>query len=206
MSHTSNTPPATSVPSNRSRRIGQPLGTTLLVLATASLGLGCAHAQQETARVISSTPVMQQVAVPRQVCQEEVVTTPGQKSGAGALMGGIAGGAMGNAVGGGSGRAAATVLGLFGGAILGDKIEGSPAPESKLVQHCGTQTFYETRTVGYHVVYEYAGKQYSVQMPHDPGQFIQLQITPVAGPTTPSNKGFYNSPPAPRYQPESNWR
>ena len=146
-----------------------------------------------TARVVSSTPVMQQVAVPRQVCQEEIVTTPGQKSGAGALMGGIAGGAVGNAIGGGNGRAAATVLGLFGGAILGDKIEGSPAPESKLVQHCGTQTFYETRTVGYHVVYEYAGKQYSVQMPHDPGQFIQLQITPLTSGAAPAS-GSYTTP------------
>ena len=204
MSHTSNTPPATPVSSAHSRRIGQPLGITLLVLITTSLGLGCAHAQQETARVVSSTPVMQQVAVPRQVCQEEIVTTPGQKSGAGALMGGIAGGAMGNAIGGGNGRAAATVLGLFGGAILGDKIEGSPAPESKLVQHCGTQTFYETRTVGYHVVYEYAGKQYSVQMPHDPGQFIQLQITPLTSGAAPTS-GSYTTP-APRYQPESRWR
>lgn len=200
----SHKPPATLASLSPFRRTGQPLGTTLLVLVTASLGLGCAHAQQETARVVSSTPVMQQIAVPRQVCQEEVVTTPGQKSGAGALMGGIAGGAMGNAIGGGNGRAAATVLGLFGGAILGDKIEGSPPPESRLVQHCGTQTFYETRTVGYHVVYEYAGKQYSVQMPYDPGNAIQLQITPVtSGPITGNN---YNSTPPARYQPEPHWR
>jgi hypothetical protein len=31
----------------------------------------------------------------------------------------------------------------------------------------------------YNVVYEYAGKQYSVQMPRDPGSFMQLQVTPV---------------------------
>lgn len=196
MSHTLNTRPAAP------GHLRHPLGTTLLALAAAWAGLGSAHAQQEMARVISSTPVMQQVAVPRQVCQEEVVTTPGQKSGAGALMGGIAGGAMGNAIGGGNGRAAATVLGLFGGAILGDKIEGNPAPESRLVQRCGTQTFYETRTVGYHVLYEYAGKQYSVQMPYDPGSSIQLQITPVtSGPASGGHNG-----PAPRYQPEPYWR
>ena len=94
-------------------------------------------------------------------------------------MGAIAGGAMGNAVGGGNGKTAATVLGLFGGAILGDKIEGAPLAQTQDVQRCTTQNFYENRTVGYNVVYEFAGKQYSVQLPSDPGPTIALQITPV---------------------------
>lgn len=33
--------------------------------------------------------------------------------------------------------------------------------------------------MGYIVVYEYAGKQYTVQMPNDPGPTIRLQLTPV---------------------------
>ena len=32
----------------------------------------------------------------------------------------------------------------------------------------------------YNVVYEYAGQQYSVQFPYDPGAFVTLQIAPVA--------------------------
>lgn len=32
----------------------------------------------------------------------------------------------------------------------------------------------------YNVVYEYAGQQYSVQFPYDPGAFVSLQITPMA--------------------------
>ncbi len=148
-------------------------------------GLGLASWQasaQETGRVISSTPVIQQVAVPRQVCTNTQVATQGQKSGAGALMGAIAGGTVGNNVGGGSGRTAATMLGVLGGAILGDKVEGAPAPEVRTVQNCTNQVFYENRTTGYHVVYEFAGKQYSVQMPTDPGPTVRLQITPVAAP------------------------
>lgn len=43
----------------------------------------------------------------------------------------------------------------------------------------GAIHFYENRTVAYNVVYEYAGKQYAVQMPNDPGPSIQLQLTPV---------------------------
>jgi hypothetical protein len=36
-----------------------------------------------------------------------------------------------------------------------------------------------SQPTAYNVIYEYAGKQYSVQMPRDPGSFVQLQVTPV---------------------------
>lgn len=150
----------------------------LLLLSTAVVFSGLSLAQEQ-AQVVSSTPVIQQVSVPRQVCSNEQVTVQQPKSGAGAIMGAIAGGAMGNAVGGGSGKAAATVLGLIGGAMVGDNIEGPAQTQVQNVQHCRMQTFYENRTVAYNVTYEYAGKQYSVQMPYDPGSTIQLQITPV---------------------------
>lgn len=134
---------------------------------------------QDTARVISSVQVIQQVAVPRQVCSQENVAVQGNKSGAGAVMGAIAGGAVGNQIGGGSGRAAATALGIFGGAILGDRIEGAPQPQVQTVQNCRTETTYENRVVGYNVTYEFGGKQYMVQMPRDPGSTLQVNVTPV---------------------------
>ena len=80
---------------------------------------------EEVGRVISSTPVIQQVAVPRQVCNNQPVAVQQPNSGAGAVMGAIAGGALGNAIGHGGGRAAATVIGLVGGAGVGNSIEGS---------------------------------------------------------------------------------
>jgi uncharacterized protein YcfJ len=168
-----------------------------LIVTLTSLSLPV-HAQ-EVGRVISSTPIIQQVAVPRQVCNNEQVVSGGQKSGAGAAMGAIAGGAIGNSMGQGSGRAAATMLGLFGGAILGDKVEGPGTPEVRNVQNCSQQMFYENRTMAYNVVYEFAGKQYTVQMPQDPGPTVRLQITPMAPAT---NTSYGNVPPlgsAPRY-------
>ncbi len=162
--------------------------------------LTCVSVQaQEVGRVISSTPIIQQVAVPRQVCNNQQVVTEGQKSGAGAAMGAIAGGALGNQIGNGSGRALATMAGIFGGAIMGDKIEGGGAPEVRNVQNCSQQMFYENRTMAYNVVYEFAGKQYTVQMPQDPGPTVRLQITPMA---PAANSGYGNVPPtgsAPRY-------
>jgi uncharacterized protein YcfJ len=148
--------------------------------AVSTLGLA-----QESGRVISSTPVIQQVAVPRQVCSNEQVIGQAPTSGAGAVVGAIAGGAMGNAVGNGSGRAVATLIGLVGGAMVGNSIEGGGQRQVQNVQQCNTQTFYENRAVAYNVVYEFAGKQYSVQMPNDPGPYVRLQITPVGGSVQP---------------------
>ena len=90
----------------------------LLLLSAGLLASGVCLAQ-ETGRVMSSSPIVEQVAVPRQVCNNE--------------------------------------------------------------QGCTTQTFYENRSVAYTVVYEFGGKQYTVQMPSDPGPTVQLQLTPATG-------------------------
>lgn len=174
-----------------------PVMTGLLAMA----GAGIAQAQDEQGRVISSIPVVQQVAVPRQVCVDQTVTVPGQKSGAGALIGGIAGGAMGNAIGNGSGRALATVIGLMGGAIVGDRIEGGGQAQTRTVQQCGTQTVYENQTVAYDVTYEYAGRQYRTQMPQDPGRFVRLSVTPVDSAPPPPPVQYVPAQPRVEYVP-----
>lgn len=150
----------------------------LLLLSAAMVSSGLCLAQ-EVGRVISSTPIIQQVGVPRQVCTTEQVAVLQPKSGAGAAIGAIAGGAMGNAIGHGAGQAAATMIGIIGGAVVGDRVEGAPTAQVQSVQQCGVQTFYENRPVAYNVVYEFGGKQYAVQMPNDPGPTLQLQVSPV---------------------------
>ena len=149
------------------------------VTALALLSIGTLASAQEVGRVISSMQVIQQVSVPRQVCTQEQVAVQQNKSGAGAAMGAIAGGVIGNQIGGGSGKAAATALGIFGGAILGNNIEGAPAPQTQTVQNCTTQNVFENRVTGYNVTYEFNGKQYTVQLPRDPGPTIKLNVTPA---------------------------
>jgi uncharacterized protein YcfJ len=154
-------------------------------VATAALMAALpASAMDIMARVISSTPVVQQVAVPRQVCNNQQYITEAPRSGGGALLGALVGGVAGNAIGSGGGRAAATALGVFGGAIAGDRIEGGGAQQVQNVQQCGTQTSYENRTTGYNVVYEYQGQQYNAQMANDPGLYVRLQVSPVGGVNT----------------------
>lgn len=134
---------------------------------------------QEQGRVISSTPVVQQVAVQRQVCSQQAVPVERQTSGMGGLFGSIAGAAIGSQIGSGDGRIAATLIGAVGGALLGNHAEGGGSYAAQPSQVCAPQTSYENRTVGYNVTYEYNGRQHTVQMPHDPGTTVQLQVAPV---------------------------
>jgi len=130
----------------------------LVVLASAVTATTTGLAQ-EVGQVLSSQPVIQQVAVPRQVCSTQSVAVQQPNSGAGAVM--------------------------------GDRIEGAGNTQVQNVQNCVTQNFMENRTVGYNVTYQYGGRQYTVQMPQDPGPSIALQVTPVASTTAT----------APAYQP-----
>jgi uncharacterized protein YcfJ len=150
------------------------------VLALLALGAAGAALAQEQGRVLSSTPIIQQVPLTRQICNAETVYSGSSNSGAGAILGAIAGGAIGNSIGGGSGRAAATALGIVGGALVGNQVEGAGQPRYENVQRCHNETYYESRTVGYNVVYEFAGRQYSTQTSHDPGRWIAVNVQPAS--------------------------
>ena len=152
--------------------------STLIAAATLA-GVATGANAQEQGRVLSATPLVQQVGIPQQVCGNETVYGGNRTSGAGSVIGAIAGGAAGNAVGKGGGRAAATMIGVLGGAILGNQIEGNGQPQYQNVQRCSTETYYENRTMGYDVVYEYAGRQYTTRTTNDPGQFIALTVQPA---------------------------
>lgn len=139
------------------------------------------------ARVVSSTPVVAQVAVPRQVCYDEMRQEPARSSGAGAIMGAIAGGAMGNAIGKGTGRAVTTGLGVVLGAAMGDQIENNGRPGvNRVVQRCEQQSTYQNQVVAYNVVYEYGGQRYSTQMQREPGATIPINVT-----VNPDDRGSY---------------
>jgi uncharacterized protein YcfJ len=126
------------------------------VLAPGFLFLALNLMAQEQAKVISATPVYQMVNMTQQVCTNTPIAVNQPKSGAGALMGAIAGGAIGNSMGHGSGNAAATAIGVMGGPI----------------------TSQQNKLAYYDIKYEFGGKQYSVQMPNDPGPFINVSIKP----------------------------
>jgi hypothetical protein len=69
--------------------------------------------------------------------------------------------------------------------MVGDNIEKQGPAQTVNQTSCTLQSAYENRLIGYQVVYEYAGKQYTVQLPQDPGPTIALQITPAGLPAAP---------------------
>ena len=149
--------------------------TTLLSCSLMAL---CGLAQaQEIGQVLSRTAVYQQVAMPRQSCAQSV-TPNAPTSGAGAMTGAVTGAVLGSII--GDGRGAGALIGAVGGAIMGDRDESNA--NNQTVTTCTTQTVLENRLVGYTVVYEYAGKTYTVQLPQDPGPTIALQVTPAGMP------------------------
>ena len=148
------------------------------LIGLSASGLAHANHPHDRARVIRSTPIVEQVPVQREVCHDQAVRRPGGRTGTGAILGGIAGGAVGHAIGRGHDRALATVIGVVGGAVVGNHIESQRPARTEVVRHCSTETRYENRTVGYDVVYRYEGVKYRAQMPHDPGRFVRVDTTP----------------------------
>ncbi|WPB55984.1 hypothetical protein [Xylophilus sp. GOD-11R] len=154
-----------------------------------------AHDSREMGRVLSTVPVVQQVPVTQQVCGSQQVVSQAPSSGVGTVLGGLAGGVVGNAIGHGGGRAAATALGIVGGAMLGNSAEGPGRTYVQDVPTCSTQTTYENRTVGYDVTYEYAGRRYTTRMASDPGEYIPVQVG-AAGNTAPQQVYSASTAPA----------
>jgi uncharacterized protein YcfJ len=97
--------------------------TAIAVLAAALP----AHASDytDTAQVVSSTPIVEQVREPRQECTNDPLpqrTPQGERSVIAPIVGGVAGALLGSTVGRGSGRDAATAAGAIAGAIVGDRV------------------------------------------------------------------------------------
>lgn len=106
---------------------------TAVVAVAAALALSaCAVPVTRSTRVIDGPGYGRPVASATYVQYgtvdriEEIDTRVGD-SGGGAVLGALIGGVVGNTIGHGGGRAVATGLGIFGGAVAGDNIERNNA-------------------------------------------------------------------------------
>ena len=179
------------------------------IAAAALAGFAMTSARAaEMATVVSATPVTASVPVPRQVCSDGQQLVQQRPSGAGAVIGAIAGGVLGHSIGGGFGRAAATGVGAVAGAVIGDQVEANTAPVTEVpVRRCQTVSAYENRTVGYDVMYDYAGQRYSTRMARDPGRQFAVSVQPAEGavpaPAYVDPAPVYAPEPAMVYEPRS---
>lgn len=173
-----------------------PFTPSATALIAALVGPLAAHAA-EFATVVSSTPVTASVPVARQLCSDSQQLVQQRPSGAGAVIGAIAGGVIGHNLGNGFGRAAATGLGVVAGSVVGDQVEAANTPLAEVpVRRCQTVSSYETRVVGYDVMYEYAGQRYSTRMARDPGTQLAVNVQPAdsGGLPAPADAGRDGTP------------
>ena len=66
-----------------------------MIVFSVLAAVGTLASAQDRGRVLSSTPVVQQVGIPQQVCGNETVYSGNRTSGAGAVIGALVGGAAG---------------------------------------------------------------------------------------------------------------
>jgi len=111
--------------------------TACATLAVAALLSACAVPVTRTTRVVQepwNAPVASNTYVQYgTVARIEEISTHVGDSGGGSVLGAVIGGVLGNTVGHGMGRAAATGLGIFGGAVIGDNIERNNAQAASSV-------------------------------------------------------------------------
>jgi uncharacterized protein YcfJ len=155
------------------------------LLATGAIAV---HAETffDNARVRGVEPQYENVTVPRQECNTQVVNEQrpvggGQNYG-GAVVGGIAGALLGNQVGKGHGREAATAAGAVVGALAGDRYANGNRQEQyevvpREVTNCRTINEVQPRLTGYRVKYDYRGQQYTTFMHENPGPNLQLRVS-----------------------------
>ena len=98
------------------------------------------------------------------------------------LFGGIVGGLIGNQFGGGNGKKILTVVGALAGSSIANDIAHKRRVQKRYAQPVRRDcyTTYDRETVeqidGYHVVYEYAGQQFSKQMDQHPGDTVPVRV------------------------------
>lgn len=136
----------------------------------------------DTARVVSSTPVYEEVNEPRRECWSDLTDRSyenRERSYGGAILGAIVGGVVGHQFGKGGGKDAATGVGAAIGAITGDNIDNQervarrrPVEEER----CQVVDNWSRRIVGYDVVYRYQGNEFNTFLPYEPGRTLRVRV------------------------------
>lgn len=140
---------------------------------------------QERARVLSAVPVVQQVGIPQQFCEDVQIYSGPRHRGDGIVLGTIVGDARddNDAYAELRGRAqdprreGTSTAEVVAGGYLGKVVEDSHRqPRYDAARRCTSETVYENRTVGYDVTYEYAGQRHTTRMDHNPGPWVPIQV------------------------------
>lgn len=179
--------------------VTNPAATVLSVSAAVSLAAVIAMASAsfrvhaadmtDTAKVISSSPIIEKVTDISSDCGREPAYRPvrapePERSLVGPIVGGIAGAILGKQVGQGNGNVAATAGGAIAGAVIGDRVGNRPNVSREPARDYGEQNcrrVENTRDVvkGYTVVYRYNGRDATTTLPYNPGDRIAVGVSAI---------------------------
>lgn len=156
-----------------------------LALSSGALMADYSHEFRDRAKVVSSTPVYEQVNEPRRECHTEYRSYEekayrNSNNTAGAILGAVAGGLVGSTVGKGNGKVAAAAVGAATGAVIGDRWydrEGAySTTRTEPTEVCRMVDNYRQQIVGYDVTYRYNGRNFTTRLPYDPGEWLSLNV------------------------------
>jgi uncharacterized protein YcfJ len=163
------------------------LATTLVLGSTAAMAdevrvierASSSAYQAPMARVISATPNIERFVETRQQCSEQVqqVTTQGSSNLGGVLVGSVIGGVAGSAIGKGTGKTIATATGAALGAQVARNYGEQPTTTNKVVQVCQPVNTVREQVRDYSVRYEWDGREYSVNLPQNPGPWLRVNTS-----------------------------
>lgn len=167
------------------QNLSKPLVAGLAALLALSSGAAMAdygHQFRERAKVVSSTPVYEQINEPRRECWTEYESREVYRNGnntGGAILGAVVGGLVGSTVGKGNGKVAAAAVGAATGAVVGDRWSdrGGYGYEERPVERCRVTDNHRQEVVGYDVTYRYNGRNYTTRLPYDPGEWLNLNVS-----------------------------
>lgn len=167
------------------KSIAKPLAAGFAVILSLASGTTMAdddHDFRDRAKVISSTPIYEQISEPRRECRTEYESRETYRNGnntGGAILGAVVGGLVGSTVGRGNGKVAAAAVGAATGAVVGDRWNdrgGGYARDEYPVERCRVSENYRQELVGYDVTYRYNGRNFSTRLPYDPGEWLSLNV------------------------------
>lgn len=167
---------------NKSMLVGTIFGVTLATAGAGIAGFKMMNAGPTEAEVLKVTEAYKTTQVPREVCEDRVVThqkpVQDEKRIAGSAIGAVVGGLLGNQVGGGSGKKLATIAGAAAGGYAGNQVQKSMQEKDTYTtteRECHTVTDSRKDLVGYDVQYRLGEQVASVRMEHKPGPTLPVR-------------------------------
>ena len=133
----------------------------------------------DNAPVISVSPQVERVNMPRQECHTEYVRESySNSSPAGAIIGGVAGGLLGSTIGRGNGKVAGAAVGAGVGAIVGDRLGNNDGRSSvdRPIDRCVSVDNWQNVSRGYLVTYRYSGRDFTTISDENPGSTIRIHV------------------------------